>query len=80
MASERKKAVKGLVGLAAGAALYAACPPAAMLLGGALFLKGARRFAQTGDINGARQMVMGYGDASGAASSTDANSPGAPTS
>jgi hypothetical protein len=65
----RKKAAKTLVGAGATAALAVACPPAAVAVGAAIFLKNARKFAQNpNDHDAARGMISCYGDATGGSS------------
>lgn len=64
-----KKSGGMLVGIGAGAALAAVCPPAAVALGLIGFVRGARRFAQDASPDAAREMLMGY---DGAASGGDA--------
>lgn len=66
----RGSAFRKLLGLAAGGVLAVVCPPAAVAVGGVLFLKGARRFAQTGDIQAAGEMLTAYGDVSSLSTST----------
>ena len=71
MRQREKKAAKMLMGMAIGAGVYALCPPAAVVLGLVAFMKGARGFAQTGDIDALREMAMGYGDVTGICSSSN---------
>ena len=73
----RKQAAKSGVRLGLAAGLAAACPPAAAVVGIALCLKGVRRFAQTGNIDAARDMVTGFGgvDVSSLDSSGDSQHP-----
>jgi hypothetical protein len=60
-----RKNRKRALGIGATALLTAACPPAGVIVGLASFFRGARRYAQSGDIDDATDMVMSYTDASG---------------
>ena len=62
-----KKASGELLGLGLGAALFTVCPPAGIALGFAGFVRGARRFARTGDIDSLREMTTGYSSVAGGA-------------
>ena len=64
MRKNRKKALCTAAGLAAGAGLTVVSPLAAVVVGTAFFFKGARRYAQTSDVNDARDMITGFSDAS----------------
>ncbi len=61
-----KRSSAMLLGIGAGAALYAVCPPAAIALGVFGFVRGACRFARSPSPDAAREMFMGYGSISGA--------------
>ena len=67
---QKKRLRKTALGIAAGVAVTAVCPPAGIALATVGFLRGARRYAQTGDPNAAREMVMSYGDLSTGSSNT----------
>ena len=62
---DKKEAAQRAAELAAGVAVTAVCPPAGIALGIAAFLRGARRYAQTGDVQAAEEMITGYGSVAG---------------
>lgn len=64
-----KRSSKALIGLGAGAALWAVCPPAALGLGAVAFVRSARRLANGGGIEAMRDLGMSYIDLSSGASS-----------
>jgi hypothetical protein len=59
-AMDRKEAAQRAAKLAAGAAITAVCPPAGIGLGIVGFLRGARRYAHSGDVRAAEEMITGY--------------------
>ena len=68
MGKRLKCAVK-LGKLAAGIGVAVACPPAGAALGAVAFLKGARKFAKSGNPRDAQGMITGYGGIFGGKSS-----------
>lgn len=57
----KKEAIRILTGVVVGAGITAVCPPLALALGLAQFLKSARKTAY-GDEDAARDMIMSYVD------------------
>lgn len=58
----RRKSLKQLVKIAAGVTITVVCPPAGVVIGSAVFLKSAKKFANSCDPADAAGMVTGYSD------------------
>lgn len=65
MTGKKRKQVKTLLGIAAGLAVTAVCPPAGVAFGMACFLKGAKKYAKSGKIEDAQDMILNYGGSIG---------------
>lgn len=59
---DKSDSAKKLAGIGIGIGLAAVCPPAAAIMGIFSFLRGARKYAQSGKIEDATEMIMGYSD------------------
>jgi hypothetical protein len=76
-AMDKKEAAQRAAKLAAGVAITAVCPPAGIAMGIVGFLRGARRYAQSGDVRAAEEMITSYGGAvSGSDSAPNADGEG----
>ena len=58
----RRNSLKGLLKIAAGVAVTVVYPPAGVVIGSAVFLKSAKKFAKTGNPVDASGMVTSYND------------------
>jgi hypothetical protein len=70
MSDERDRGRKNrtrAIGIVVGAAVATVFPVAGAVIGLASFFGGARRYARSGEIDDATDMVLGFTDASGGA-------------